>query len=147
MQLEFKIEQKSRLIHPDTDLQEVAEVVACYYHCSVSELTAVSQSKSKNEKRQAAILLCQEIAGAKLSTIAKYFNLTAIGSVCSATHQIRQERRNDQVFDRKIVDIIQTYLKMRPDPQRFMSVIEWESQNKLLNLGDLMCRDSDQNKK
>lgn len=55
--------------------------------------------------------LCQEIAGAKLSTIAKYFNLTAIGSVSSATHQIRQRRLNDPAFEHKVVGIIQNIIK------------------------------------
>jgi len=108
---ELKIEQKSRLVHPDTDLDAVAEGVACHYHCTVNELTTSKQGRRKNEKRQVAMHLCQEIAGAKLSAIAEYFNLSAIGSVSSATHQIRQERRNDQAFDRKIVGIIQQNIK------------------------------------
>lgn len=52
--------------------------------------------------------LCQELAGAKLSALAKYFNLTGIGSVSSATHQVRQ---NDPVFDRKVVCIIKKIIK------------------------------------
>ena len=59
--------------------------------------------------------LCQELAEAKLSTLAKYFNLTATGLVSSATHRVRQERQNDQVFDRKIVRIINNIIKNRPN--------------------------------
>jgi chromosomal replication initiation ATPase DnaA len=92
-------------------LDAVAESVACHYHCLVNELTTCTKYKSKNEKRQVAMHLCQEIAGAKLVTIAEYFNLTAIGSVSSATHQIRKKWRNDQEFNRKVVGIIQLFLK------------------------------------
>ena len=108
---ELKLEQKSRLVHPDTGLAEVVQGVSCFYNCSVSELTVAIQGKAKNEKRKVAMHLCQELAGAKLSTIAEYFNLTAIGSVSSATHQIRQERQNDEAFERKIVSIIKNINK------------------------------------
>ena len=108
---ELELEQKSRLVHPDTDLAEVIKGVACFYNCSVSELTVATQGKAKNEKRKVAMHLCQELTGAKLSTIAKHFHLTAIGSVSSATHQIRQERQNNEAFDRKIVSIIKNINK------------------------------------
>ena len=108
---ELELEQKSRLVHPDTDLAEVIKGVACFYNCSVSELTVATQGKAKNEKRKVAMHLCQELTGAKLSTIAKHFHLTAIGSVSSATHQIRQERQNNEAFDRKIVSIIKNLNK------------------------------------
>jgi putative transposase len=114
---ELALEQKGRLVHPDIDLAEVSRGVARFYHCSVSELTAVTQgkgkgkNKNKNEKRKVAMHLGQELTGAKLSTLAQYFNLTAIGSVSSATHQIRQERQNDEAFDRKIVYIIKNIIK------------------------------------
>jgi putative transposase len=108
---ELALEQKGRLVHPDIDLAEVSRGVARFYHCSVSELTAVTQGKGKNEKRKVAMHLGQELTGAKLSTLAQYFNLTAIGSVSSATHQIRQERQNDEAFDRKIVHIIKNIIK------------------------------------
>lgn len=87
-------------MHPDIDLVAVSQVVARFYckhrsKSAVSELTAVAQGKGKNEKK-IAMHLCQELAGAKLPTLVKYFNLTAIGSVSSATHQVRQKRQNDQ---------------------------------------------------
>ena len=108
---ELALEQKGRLVHPDIDLVAVSKGVARFYHCSVGELTTATQGKGKNEKRKIAMHLCQELAGAKLSTLAKYFNLTAIGSVSSATHQVRQERQNDQVFERKVVCIIKSIIE------------------------------------
>lgn len=47
---ELKIEQKSRLVHPDTHLAEVVEDVACHYNCSVSELLTVKQAEEKTRK-------------------------------------------------------------------------------------------------
>ena len=105
------LEQKGRLVHHDINLAAVTQGVGRFYHCSVSELTTATQGKDKNEKRKIAMHLCQELAGAKLSTLAKYFNLTAIGSVSSATHQVRQERQNDQVFERKVVCIIKSIIE------------------------------------
>ncbi|NQY34859.1 MAG: hypothetical protein HRT37_07835 [Alteromonadaceae bacterium] len=107
----MKLKQTSRLVHSDTGLAEVVQGVACVYNCSVSELTVAIQEKAKNKKRKVAMHLCQELAGAKLSTIAKHFNLTAIGSVSSASHQIRQERQNDEGFELKIVSIIKNINK------------------------------------
>ena len=49
---ELKLEQKSRLVHPDTGLAEVVQGVSCFYNCSVSELTVAIQGKAKNEKRK-----------------------------------------------------------------------------------------------
>jgi putative transposase len=103
---ELAIEQKSRLIHPDTELGEVTEGVARFYHCSMNELITVTRGKGKNEPRKIAMHLCQELTGAKLSILAKYFNLTAIGSVSSATHQIRKKRQNDEAFDVEVSGII-----------------------------------------
>ena len=85
--------------------------VARFYHCSVSELKTATQGKGKNEKRKIAMHLCQELAGAKLSTLVKYLNLTAIGSVSSATQRVRQELQNDQVFNRKLVCIIKNIIE------------------------------------
>jgi hypothetical protein len=113
---ELALVQKSRLVHPDIDLVAVSRGVGRFYHCSVSELTTAAQGKGKNEKRKIAMHLCQELAGAKLSTLAKYFNLTAIGSVSSATYQVRQERQNNQAFDRKVVCIIKNIIEKSSGP-------------------------------
>jgi hypothetical protein len=55
--------------------------------------------------------LCQQISTMKLADIATEFNLSNIGSVSTATHQVRQRCRVEPEFMRETDCIIQLILK------------------------------------
>jgi len=53
-----------------------------------------------------AMYLCQELTGSFLRDIAPFFNLKNVGSVSHATFQIRNKKRKNKRFARKIEKII-----------------------------------------
>lgn len=66
---ELSLEQKSRLAHPDIDLIAVSQGVARFYHFSVSELTAVTHGKGKNEKKKNSHALVSRIGWGEIICI------------------------------------------------------------------------------
>lgn len=59
-----------------------------------------------NHKRKLAMYLCQEWAGLKLKDIADEFNLSKMGGVSHATHQVRQSIKENSQFKQHVEHLI-----------------------------------------
>jgi len=101
---ELAAEEKSRVIQPNTTLKEMTDLVAKKFQKNSGDLRKIVKGPSgRNEPRQIAMYLCQELTDETLIGIANYFNLTHAGSVSYITHKIRKRLIEDKEF-RKVIE-------------------------------------------
>ena len=109
---ELEAEEKGPIIQPAISMGLIVKGVAGCFNTKPEELTRVIKGPQKgSEGRKIAMYLCQEMANVKLKDIAKYFNLSHIGSVSFITHQIRKRKSVDIRLARKINTIIENIMK------------------------------------
>jgi len=54
--------------------------------------------------------LCQELCAKTLRELAEYFQLGHVGSVSYVTHQVREMKRTDKGFERKVDRLIKSII-------------------------------------
>jgi chromosomal replication initiation ATPase DnaA len=100
------------VIQPDLSIPLVVEGVAAYYNTTPEALLKCTRGPQQdNEPRKVAMYLSQELSAARLVEIADYFNLNHYGTVGFTTHQIRQRKRADSQFERKLSELIKGLIK------------------------------------
>ncbi len=100
-------EEKTRIIKPPLTMKPIIKIIANFYGQNIDEITQVAAGRtSEFEARKVAMYLCQELSGKYLKDIAKYFNLSHIGSVSYNTSTIRRKRHENKKFGKKIDKII-----------------------------------------
>jgi putative transposase len=100
-------EEKSRIINQPIPMSTIVKIIAAYYKVSIDTvIQRAAGRKSGLESRKVAMYLCQELSGKYLKEIAEYFNLNHIGSVSYNTSTIRQKRKTDKSFGKKVDRII-----------------------------------------
>ena len=109
---DLEAEEKGSIIQPDISMESIVNRVAREFNTKPDEVTRVIKGPQKsNEARKIAMYLCQEMADAKLKSIAEYFNLSHIGSVSFITHQVRKRKREDTKLVRKIDVVVKSIVK------------------------------------
>jgi len=103
---------KNHVLQPDLTMSEITQAVARFYSTQQDDLQRVIKGPNKgNEGRKVAMYLCQEILDERLINIANFFNLTNMGSVSFITHQIRNLRKKDPDFSKKIDKLLESIIK------------------------------------
>jgi len=109
---ELEVKEKGRILYPNISIKDIATIIAKSYGTTEKEIRKVIRGPQKGkEARKLAMYFSQEIAGARLSEIADYFNLTHTGSVSFITHQIRKKKGEDAGMSRKIEKLTRDIMK------------------------------------
>lgn len=108
---ELESEKKARIVQPDLTMGIVIDAVINAYGVTENDIRRIVKGpQNENEARKLAMYLCQELSGATLGEIAKYFNLSHPGSVSYTTHQIREKRRAILAFSRDLDRFIKSII-------------------------------------
>jgi len=109
---ELESEDRGRILQSNITITDITSAIAEFYGTNEKEIRKVIKGPQKgSEARKIAMYLSQEVAAAKLSEIADYFNLNHNGSVSFITHQIRVKKREDASLRRKIDRLIKNVVK------------------------------------
>jgi putative transposase len=109
---ELDVKEKSKALQPELGVEVIVEGVGCYFGVGVNDIREkVTGPHSENLPRKIAMYLCQQISTMKLADIATEFNLSNIGSVSTATHQVRRRCRVEPEFTHEVDCVIQLILK------------------------------------
>ncbi|AGA67580.1 chromosomal replication initiator protein DnaA [Desulfitobacterium dichloroeliminans LMG P-21439] len=87
-------------------IEMIQQAVSDYYHLSLSEFKAKKRTRAVAFPRQIAMYLSRELTDSSLPRIGDEFGGRDHTTVLHAHDKISEARRNDQLFDRKINEII-----------------------------------------
>ena len=88
---------------------DVINSVATFYQKDVNSLILLKKGPQvENEARKVAMYLCQQLTDKYLIDIAKIFNLKSTGSVSYTTHKIRNRKKENKNFAKKIDKLIKS---------------------------------------
>ena len=99
----------------DFTMTQIISGVAAFYDVTNEDITRVVRGPQKvNYKRKLAMYMCQELAGEKLTEIAREFNLSSMGAASHATHNVRQLIKEDNEFKQHVEHLI-NYIQQHSD--------------------------------
>jgi REP element-mobilizing transposase RayT len=105
-------EQKSKIINPKISMSDIVEIIAKHYGVKVSDILKKTFGRQSSfEARKVAMYLCQELTDKYLREIMHYFNLNHIGSVSYNSSKIRQKKKENKQFSRRLERIIDKIVK------------------------------------